>query len=134
MTENINQTQAKKYILVMEDDKFYGNIFQTKLTEEGFDVTVATDGEKGMEEASKRKPDLILLDLIMPIKDGFEVLKSLKENATLKDVNIIIISNLGQEDDVNKALAMGAVDYLIKANISLQEAVDKVKKYFNDKA
>ncbi|MFA5828894.1 MAG: response regulator [Candidatus Gracilibacteria bacterium] len=134
MSENINQTQAKKYILVMEDDKFYGNIFQTKLTEEGFDVTVATDGEKGLEEASKRKPDLILLDLIMPIKDGFEVLKFLKESATLKDVNIIIISNLGQEDDVNKALAMGAVDYLIKANISLQEAVDKVKKYFNDKA
>lgn len=134
MSENINQTATKKYILVMEDDKFYGNIFQTKLTEEGFDVTVATDGEKGLEEASKRKPDLILLDLIMPIKDGFEVLKALKENATLKDVNIIIISNLGQENDVNKALAMGAVDYLIKANISLQEAVDKVKKYFNDKA
>lgn len=134
MSENINQTTTKKYILVMEDDKFYGNIFQTKLTEEGFDVTVATDGEKGLEEASKRKPDLILLDLIMPIKDGFEVLKALKENATLKDVNIIIISNLGQENDVNKALAMGAVDYLIKANISLQEAVDKVKKYFNDKA
>ncbi len=133
MSDN-NQTIAKKYILVMEDDKFYGNIFQTKLAEEGFDVNVATDGEKGLEEASKRKPDLILLDLIMPIKDGFEVLKSLKESATLKDVNIIIISNLGQENDVNKALAMGAVDYMIKANISLQEAVDKVKKYFGNKA
>ena len=88
-----------------------------------------SDGQKGIEEAKKRKPDLILLDLIMPVMDGFEALKALKSDPVLAEVKVMILFNLGQEDDVKKAIEMGAVDYMIKANVSLQEAVDKVKKF-----
>ncbi len=122
-------SNGKKFILVIEDDKFYGNIFFTKFSEEGYDIVVAADGQKGIEEAKKRKPDLILLDLIMPVMDGFEALKALKSDPVLAEVKVMILSNLGQEDDVKKAIEMGAVDYMIKANVSLQEAVDKVKKF-----
>ncbi len=127
-TQN-NVSNGKKFILVIEDDKFYGNIFLAKFTEEGYDIVVANDGQKGLEEAKKRMPDLILLDLIMPVMDGFEALKALKSDPALAQVKVMILSNLGQEDDVKKAIEMGAVDYMIKANVSLQEAVDKVKKF-----
>lgn len=124
----VNNQAGRKFILVIEDDKFYGNIFKTKFTEV-YDIIVAVNGKEGIEEAKKRKPDLILLDLIMPMQDGFETLQELKADPVLKDVNVIILSNLGQENDIKKAKDLGAIDYLIKANVSLQEAVDKVKQY-----
>lgn len=123
------ENTKKKNILVIEDDKFYGNIFKTKFAQEGYDVILATNGEEGLGLAKNNKPEVILLDLIMPVKDGFETLKELKDDPNLKGVKIIVLSNLGQQDDINKAKALGADDYLIKANISLQEAMDKVKKY-----
>jgi len=123
------KTAIKKFVLVAEDDKFYGNIYKVKLTKEGYDVIVADNGEVAMEEVKKNKPDLILLDLIMPIKDGLETLKELKNDPKLKAIKVIVISNLGQEEDIVKAKSLGADDYFIKSNISIQEMVDKVK-YF----
>ena len=82
---------SKKYVLVIEDDKFYGNIFQKKFTQAGYDVLVAGDGAKGLEQALARKPDMILLDLIMPNKDGFEALQQLKQHDTLKEVPVMVL-------------------------------------------
>ncbi len=120
---------SKKYILVMEDDKFYGNIFKTKFQREGFDIDLAENGSIGMDIAHSRKPDIILLDLMMPVMNGFETLAELQNDPVLKDVPVIVLSNLGQKSDIEKTQALGAKDYLVKANVSLQEAVDKVKGY-----
>jgi DNA-binding response OmpR family regulator len=123
------QDVVKKHILVAEDDKFYANIYRKKLTAEGYDVQIAENGEIALELARKQKPDLILLDLVMPIKDGFSVLKDLKADPNLKDVKVLVLSNLGQDEDVNKAVGLGAADYLVKTNLSIQEMMDKVKEY-----
>lgn len=120
---------AKKFVLVAEDDKFYGNVYKTKLAKEGYDVAVATDGVSALKFARERKPNLILLDLVMPIKDGFETLKELKADASLKDIKVIVLSNLGQDEDIKKAKSLGAVDYVVKANISIQQMMDMIKRY-----
>lgn len=121
--------QSMKKILVIEDDQFYSSIFQRKLTKEGFEVHTAADGEQGIAQAKEIKPDLILLDMIMPVKDGFETLKELKADQNLKDINVIVLSNLGQENDIASTKTLGAVDYIVKANMSVQEMVEKIRKY-----
>lgn len=120
---------VKKHILVAEDDQFYGNIFKLKLSSAGYDVEVAQDGQQAITAALKHKPELILLDLIMPVKDGFETLKELKSNPELKDIKVVIMSNLGQDDDIQKTTALGAADYLVKTNLSLKEMVAAVEKH-----
>lgn len=121
----------KKTILVVEDDNFYGNIYRTKLSKEGFDVTVVGNGDTAIEFARFKRPDLILLDLILPMKDGFEILKELKADDKLKDIKVIVSSNLGQEEDIKRAKDLGASDYFVKTNLSIQEMVDIVKKYLS---
>lgn len=123
--ENIN----KKTILVAEDDSFYSNIYKFKLNREGFNVFTANNGLEALKIAKEHKPDLILLDLIMPIKDGFETLKDLKLDPNLKNIKVVVISNLGQDEDIARTKALGAQDYLVKANMSIQEMMDKVKSY-----
>lgn len=120
---------VKKFVLVAEDDKFYGNVYKTKLTKEGYDVAVAGDGVSALKLARERKPNLILLDLVMPIKDGFETLKELKADSALKDIKVIVLSNLGQDEDIKKAKSLGAVDYVVKANVSIQQMMDMIKKH-----
>ncbi|MCH7730627.1 response regulator [Patescibacteria group bacterium] len=119
----------KKYILVAEDDKFYANIYRTKLTKEGYEVVVVGDGAQAMKLARQKKPDLILLDIVMPVKDGFETLKELKADANLKSVKVIVLSNLGQEEDIKKAKELGAVDYIVKANVSIGQMMSKIKSF-----
>lgn len=119
----------KKYILVAEDDKFYANIYKTKLAKEGYEVVVVGDGEQAIKLARQKKPDLILLDLVMPVKDGFETLKELKADANLKSVKVIVLSNLGQEEDIKKAKELGAVDYIVKANVSIGQMMSKIKSF-----
>ncbi|HBB38183.1 MAG: Response regulator receiver modulated diguanylate cyclase [Candidatus Magasanikbacteria bacterium GW2011_GWD2_43_18] len=116
------------HILLVEDDTFLGNIYKTKFEMEGFKVSVAEDGEAGFDAAGKVKPDLILLDILLPKMDGFAVLKKLKETDAIKDIPVILLTNLGQKDDVEKGLESGAVDYLIKAHFKPSETVAKVKK------
>lgn len=112
-----------------EDDKFLSNIYKTKLTKIGFQVDHALNGEEALKMARENKPDLILLDLIMPVKDGFETLKELKADSSLKDVQVIILSNLSQEEDRQRVLNLGAVEYVVKADVSFSEIVKLVKKY-----
>ena len=116
------------HVLLVEDDTFLANIYKTKFEMEKFKVSVATDGEAGFEGAKKKKPDIILLDILLPKMDGFTVLENLKKDPEVKDIPVILLTNLGQKDDVEKGLEMGAVDYLIKAHFKPSETVDKVKK------
>ncbi|MBI4652655.1 response regulator [Candidatus Kuenenbacteria bacterium] len=115
-------------ILIIEDDLFLRRLCQKKLEKEGFEVVLAEDGKEGIEQAKKNIPDLILLDIILPNTDGFEVLKILKEETSTKLIPIILLSNLGQKEDIDRGLSLGATDYLIKAHFSPQEIVDKVKE------
>ena len=117
---------AKK-ILIIEDDKFLRELIGQKLLKEGYDIVEAVDGEKGIKTIKDEKPDLVLLDLILPGMDGFEVLTKIKEDAGIADIRVIILSNLGQKDDIEKGLKMGAVDYLIKAHFTPGEIIDKIK-------
>ena len=117
---------AKK-ILIVEDDKFLRDLISQKLVKEGYDITEAVDGEKGVESVKKDKPDLVLLDLILPGIDGFEVLSRIKADPLLSSIPVIILSNLGQKEDVERGLKLGAVDYLIKAHFTPEEIIQKVK-------
>lgn len=116
-----------KLVLVIEDDPFYFNIYKMKLAKEGIRAEVALNADAGLAVARKEKPALILTDLVMPGKDGFEVLKELKADPTLRDVPVIVFSNLSQEEDMRRAKELGALEYVVKANISIQEMIEKVK-------
>lgn len=117
---------AKK-ILIVEDDKFLRELIARKLTDEGFEIIEAVDGEDGIKKIKETKPDLVLLDLILPSIDGFEVLSRVKGDASLASIPIIILSNLGQKEEVEKGLDLGAVDYLIKAHFTPGEIIEKIK-------
>ena len=116
-----------KKILIVEDDKFLRELIVQKLNKEGYNVSEAIDGEEGIKKIKEKKPDLVLLDLILPGIDGFEVLTKMKEDSTLSSIPVIILSNLGQKDDVEKGLKLGAVDYLIKAHFTPGEIIEKIK-------
>jgi len=120
---------AKK-ILIIEDDKFLRELISQKLVKEGYEISEAVDGEKGIEAVIKEKPDLVLLDLILPGINGFEVLARIKSDPKVSQIPVIILSNLGQKDDIERALKMGATDYLIKAHFTPPEIVEKVNKVF----
>ena len=116
-----------KTILIIEDDKFLRELIARKLLGENYQVSEAVDGEEGIKKVKEEKPDLVLLDLILPGIDGFEVMARMKEDPVLSTIPIIILSNLGQKEEVEKGLKLGAVDYLIKAHFTPGEIIDKVK-------
>jgi len=115
-----------KKILVIEDDIFLRRIINKKLLKEGYSVIEATDGEKGLESAKQEKPDLVLLDLVLPEMDGFEVLAKIKKDPLISKTPVIILSNLGQKNDVKKGLELGAADFLVKAHFTPGEIVEKI--------
>ena len=118
----------KKLILLVEDDEFLAELYATKLKLENYEVALATDGEKGLKMIKEKKPDLILLDIILPKMDGFEILKAIKNEKELKDIPVILLTNLSQKDEVKKGLDLGANDYLIKAHFMPSEVVKKIKQ------
>ncbi|OLD39588.1 MAG: hypothetical protein AUI57_02745 [Candidatus Rokubacteria bacterium 13_1_40CM_2_68_8] len=113
-------------VLLAEDDRFLRRAAAARLRQQGFTVLVAVDGEEALRVARAERPDVVLLDLIMPKLQGFEVLKALKQDAATSPIPVIVLSNLGQERDVRQAMELGAVAYFIKAHLSLQELVQKV--------
>ncbi len=117
---------AKK-ILVIEDDKFLRELISQKLSQEGFETVEAVDGEEGVKKVKEETPDLILLDLILPGIDGFEVLAQIKAEPSLSPIPVIILSNLGQKDDVDKGIGLGAVDFLVKAHFTPGEIIKKIE-------
>lgn len=123
-------TEQKK-ILLVEDDDFLVQMYATKLELENYQVMMATDGAKGLKIAMKEKPDLVLLDLNLPIMDGFQVLAELKKNPETKDIPVLVLTNYGQKENVDKCLNLGAEDYLIKAHFVPSEVVARIKKILN---
>lgn len=121
-----------KKILFIEDAPDLQKQIGEILKDEKFEILSALDGEKGLELIKQEKPDLILLDLILPKKDGFEVLKEMKKDGGLKDIPVIILTNLEAMDDVEKALNLGATTYLVKANYELDEVVSRIKKILKE--
>lgn len=118
----------KPKILLVEDDTFLAGVYITRLELEGFQVLLAQDGETGLKLVEKEKPDLVLLDIILPQMDGFEVLKWIKGNAKTKSIPVILLTNLGERENLERGLALGAADYLIKAHFVPVEVVEKIKK------
>ena len=105
-----------KKILLVEDDPFLIDIYTTKLKESGFSVKVGTDGEQALNLAKEKKLDLIVLDIVLPQIDGWEILRKIKSDPKLKNLKVIILSNLGQKEEVEKGINLGATKYLIKAH------------------
>ena len=114
-------------IIIVEDDKFLRDLITQKVLKEGYLVVEAVNGEEGVAKAKEEKPDLMLLDLILPGIDGFEVLRQVKENPETSSIPVIILSNLGQKDDVERGMKLGAADYLIKAHFTPGEILAKIK-------
>lgn len=115
-------------ILLVEDDSFLSSVYATKFELEGFTVLHASDGEQGLKVTEKNMPNIILLDILMPKMDGFEMLHRLKLDPKLMHIPVVMLTNLGQKEDVERCLKEGAVDYLIKAHFVPGEAVNKVRK------
>jgi len=117
-----------KKILFIEDESALQKTLGDTLKNEGYEVINALDGEIGLNLAKTQKPNLILLDLILPKMDGFEILEKLTQEEETKNIPVIVLTNLERMEDVNKAIELGAKTYLIKANYTLQEVVGKIKK------
>src|SRR3990167_7289875 len=117
-----------KIVLLAEDDKFLSTAMGDKLTREGFTVLKAMNGVEAVTMAKAEHPYLILLDLIMPQKTGFEVLSELRLDPATRDIPVIILSNLGQEVDIKKARDLGAIDYLVKSDVEIKTVVAKIKE------
>jgi CheY-like chemotaxis protein len=119
--------QTKPYIVIAEDDKAYGKVYLSKLTSEGYDVTLVNNGDDVVPTLLKRKPLLLLLDLIMPKKDGFTVLEEIRNTPELQDLRIIVASNLSQDIDKEKVAKYNVYDYYVKADISISELLAKIE-------
>jgi DNA-binding response OmpR family regulator len=118
--------EGARRVLLAEDDRFLRRAAEARLRRHGLEVLTAVDGEEALRIARAERLDLVLLDVVMPKLEGFEVLKLLKEDEATASIPVIVLSNLGQERDVTQAKALGAVAFLVKAHLSLQDLVDRV--------
>lgn len=119
----------KPKILIVEDDKSLVKMIESALDKEKFDVILAMDADDALKKASNQIPDIIILDVMLPVKSGFECLKRLKAKKETKNIPAIILSNLGQAEEIEKGLALGAVDYIVKADFSIDQVVEKILKH-----
>ncbi len=125
----VPKKNAEARVLIVEDDQFLRDLLTTKLEKENFEVIAAIDGPGGVEKISNSNPDVVLLDIILPGIDGFEILKRIRSNVRMEiaKIPIILLSNLGQEADIEKGRALGANDYLIKSNFTIDEIIEKIR-------
>lgn len=121
----------KKYIIIADDNEFFWKILQGELTQRGYDVVPVANGQEVIDKSRESKPDLVLLDIIMPVKDGFETIAEIKKDPHLKDIKIVIFSNLGQKEDIEKAKEMGASGYIVKKDFSIKDLIDKVENFLS---
>jgi DNA-binding response OmpR family regulator len=116
-------------ILIIEDDKFLLKLYSDKLSREGYSVSMAITGEEGLSKVRQEKPDLVFLDIILPQKNGFDILREIKSDPAVKDIPVIILTNLGQESDVKTGIDLGASDYLVKTDFSITQLSEIIQKY-----
>jgi DNA-binding response OmpR family regulator len=126
--------ETKGKILIIEDDRYISKMYQLKLSLEGYEVLVAENGREGVDKIKEFMPDIALLDILMPELDGFEVLKIVKGDEATKDIPVLIMSNLGQEDHVEKGMKLGAVGYIVKSQYTPSKVVEKIKSVIDEKA
>jgi DNA-binding response OmpR family regulator len=119
---------AAAKILIIEDDRYISKMYQLKLSLDGFDVQLAENGRQGVEKVKDFHPDIILLDILMPELDGFEVLKMVKGDEDTKNIPVLIMSNLGQEDHIEKGMSLGALGYIVKSQYTPSRVVEKIKE------
>jgi len=120
-------TSSKKKILLVEDDTFLSSLLELKLEQEGFDIEKAMDGEEAFTILETFTPDLILLDLILPKRNGFEYLEMLRKDPRFSKIPVIITSNLGQDADINRGKTFGVIEYIVKNRLSIDELIGKVR-------
>ena len=118
-----------KTVLVVEDDKYMREVLVAKLGKEGFDVCEAIDGSAGLDMTAKKKPDLVVLDIILPVMNGFDYLEAKAKVPMISAIPVIILSNLGQREDVERGMKLGAKDYLVKAHFTPNDLMVKVRSY-----
>lgn len=125
----MEEKQNAKKVLIVDDDEFLLEMYGIKFKEDGFDIDIAKNGEEALEKAkdSRNSYDVVLLDIVMPAPDGFEVLSAIKEQKLLPNTPIVVLSNLGQKEDIEKGKILGADDYIIKAHSTPSEVVAKIK-------
>ncbi len=121
-----------KKILIIEDDVFLGDVLLKKLNHENYETTLARDGGEGLKKITELKPDLILLDIILPTMNGYEILETKFRDPEIKNIPVIVISNSGQPVEINRVLALGVKDYLIKAQFDPEEVITKVRAQLGD--
>jgi len=121
--------EQKPIVLVTEDDPRLLRVYQAKLSQQGWTVLTAADGEIGSQLALEKHPHVVLLDLMLPKKDGFGVLADLQKDPGSKEVKVLILSNLGQQADIDRGKSLGAKDYMVKSDYSLDQIIAKVKAY-----
>ena len=115
-------------VLIAEDDTFLASAYKLKLGKAGYEIELASDGDEALMKLGSFRPDVILLDLVMPNKDGFTTLEEIKADDSIKDIPVIVASNLGQQEDIDKAMKLGATDYVIKSDLSMNEVIEKIQK------
>jgi DNA-binding response OmpR family regulator len=119
-------------ILLVEDDPLLVDIYTTKLKQVGFEIEVQEDGDHVVAHAQKSQPDLVLLDIVLPHIDGWEILLKLQQDELTKQIPIFVLSNLGQKEEIEKGLRLGASKYLIKAHYTPSEVAEEIEQYFKD--
>ncbi|MBD3300541.1 MAG: response regulator [Candidatus Moranbacteria bacterium] len=127
----MTEKKSKMKVLIVEDDPFISDIYVVELESRGYKVELAVDGEDAMSKINKGHYALVVLDLLMPKKDGFQVLTEIKNNPNLK-MPVIVLSNLGRKEHISKAMDMGAADYLIKTQFTPQEVVEKIDQVIQE--
>jgi DNA-binding response OmpR family regulator len=122
-------TSQDKKILLVEDDQMLREMYQTKFKNDGYEVVTADNGEDGWQKAQSEAPSIIMLDIILPMLDGFSVLEKLKANEKTKAIPVVMLTNLGTDEDRAKGEQLGALDYLVKANMTPEQVLNTIKKY-----
>ena len=129
-TEAVNSNN--KRVLIVEDDFFVRDLYNRELSREGFEVSAAEDGAEGLLKAIEEKPDLILLDIMLPKMSGLDVLKTLKEKEETKEIPVVLLTNLGQDSVIREGFTLGAIGYLIKAAYTPTQIIEEVKKFLRE--
>lgn len=122
------ETNAQKYIFIIDDDPFITDMYLLKFKEDNFRIDVCRDGQEALKKIHLDCPDIVLLDIVMPVVDGFEILKEIKGDSALVKVKVVLLTNLGQKEDVERGMELGADGYIIKAHFTPSEVVAKVKE------
>ncbi len=124
-------SDQKTRVLLIDDDPFILDMYVLKLKERGFAVDIASDGKTGLQKLQTFQPDVVLLDIVLPSMDGFSVLETIKKQTVARPPKVVLLTNLGQKEDIDRGMRLGADDYLIKAHFTPSEVVNKIERLVN---